>query len=70
MTAPRRPSAPIPIGGGHALRPWRRDDAPALVRGVRGDPEVARWIGIIPQPYGAAAAREFIAATVRGWDEG
>jgi RimJ/RimL family protein N-acetyltransferase len=72
MIAPRvrRPSAAIEIGGGHALRPWRRGDAAALVRSLDADPEIARWIAIIPQPYGAAEADAFIAATVRGWDEG
>ena len=36
--------------GDLVLRPWTEDDVPALVAGCN-DPEIARWIPIIPSPY-------------------
>jgi RimJ/RimL family protein N-acetyltransferase len=58
------------IRRGFALRPWRSDDALALVAALDGDPEISRWISIIPQPYRVADAEAFVLATVRGWDKG
>ena len=72
MAAPGldRPDAPLPLGGGFKLRPWRRDDAGALVAALDGDTEVSRWITVIPQPYRADDAEAFLAATIRDWDAG
>ncbi|MEW6477103.1 MAG: GNAT family N-acetyltransferase [Actinomycetota bacterium] len=66
---PPRPSIVLPDGritdpggSGIVLRPWRRADGPAIVRLV-DDPEIRRWITILPNPYSAADADEFIAGT-------
>lgn len=53
-----------------ALRPWRADDAPVVVAALDGDPEIARWLDQVPQPYGLGQAREYLAACRRGWEEG
>ncbi|HVP75226.1 MAG TPA: GNAT family N-acetyltransferase [Gaiellaceae bacterium] len=42
------------------LRPWTEDDAAAIVECVDGDPEIARWLDQIPQPYGLEDALAFI----------
>lgn len=41
------------------LRPWMEDDVPALVDACN-DPEIARWIPLIPVPYTEADARTFV----------
>ena len=33
------------------LRPWRESDAAAIVECVDGEPEIARWLDRVPQPY-------------------
>lgn len=33
------------------LRDWSEDDAPAIVECIDGDPEIARWLDRVPQPY-------------------
>jgi RimJ/RimL family protein N-acetyltransferase len=43
------------------LRPWRDGDAPALVAAL-ADPEISRWIDVIPFPYSEEHARAFVAA--------
>ena len=50
------------------LRPWRGDDAPALLAACQ-DPEIARWV-TIPQPYLPADADAFIAAAATMWRDG
>ena len=52
------------------LRPWRADDAPAVAAAIDGDPEIARWLDQVPQPYGLDDAHEYIAACTRGCAEG
>ncbi len=47
--------------GDLVLRPWGDDDVPAIVEGCN-DPEVARWIPLIPHPY----TREDAVAFLRG----
>ena len=42
------------------LRPWREADAPAIVAACQ-DPEIQRWIPVIPRPYTLADAHAFIA---------
>jgi len=43
------------------LRPWRESDAAAIVECVNGEPEIARWLDRIPQPYSLEDARAYIA---------
>jgi RimJ/RimL family protein N-acetyltransferase len=45
--------------GDLVLRPWVEDDVPALVAACN-DPEIARWIPVIPSPYTEEDARAFI----------
>jgi len=46
-----------------ALRGWHDDDVPALVVACN-DPEIARWIPVIPSPYTEEDARAFIRGEV------
>jgi RimJ/RimL family protein N-acetyltransferase len=43
-----------------ALRPWRADDAEAIVACIDGDPEISRWLDVVPQPYTLEDARAYI----------
>jgi RimJ/RimL family protein N-acetyltransferase/nitrite reductase/ring-hydroxylating ferredoxin subunit len=59
-----------PLGDGVVtLRPFRADDAPAVSEACQ-DPEIGRWIPMIPIPYTEAHARAFILMTLQGWHEG
>jgi RimJ/RimL family protein N-acetyltransferase len=49
------------------LRPWTEDDIDAIVAGCN-DPEVARWIPLIPHPYTEADARAFLQGEVAPTD--
>jgi RimJ/RimL family protein N-acetyltransferase len=46
------------------LRPWTLDDVPALAAAL-DDPEIHRWIPMIPHPYTEDDARSFIAGGVK-----
>jgi RimJ/RimL family protein N-acetyltransferase len=46
--------------GAVALRPWRPDDATAIVECLNGDPEITRWLDQIPQPYTREDALAYI----------
>ncbi len=48
------------------LRPWRRDDAPAVLAACQ-DPLIARFLPI-PQPYTEADARSFVETRRRDWE--
>jgi RimJ/RimL family protein N-acetyltransferase len=50
-----------------ALRPWAEDDAEAIVAICDGDPELARWIDRMPQPYTREDALEYVRSAARGW---
>lgn len=52
------------------LRPWRAQDVPALVACLDGDGEIARWLDMIPQPYGEAEARLWVDQATSYWHEG
>jgi RimJ/RimL family protein N-acetyltransferase len=41
------------------LRPWREDDADAVYAACQ-DPEILRWIPVIPRPYTHDDARAFV----------
>jgi RimJ/RimL family protein N-acetyltransferase len=42
------------------LRPWREEDVPAIHAACQ-DPEILRWLPLIPRPYTLAHARAFVA---------
>jgi RimJ/RimL family protein N-acetyltransferase len=66
---PVRPTAPPdpPLSDGVvALRPWTPADAAELVAAAN-DPEIARWLDRMPQPYTEADARAYVAFGERGW---
>jgi RimJ/RimL family protein N-acetyltransferase len=44
------------------LRPWEEADVPTLVAACN-DPEITRWIPVIPSPYTEDDARAFIGGT-------
>jgi RimJ/RimL family protein N-acetyltransferase len=46
-------------GAGIVLREWSRADAPALMALV-DDPDLRRWLDVLPDPYTAADADEYI----------
>jgi RimJ/RimL family protein N-acetyltransferase len=54
-------SEPLLDDGVVFLRPWELADAPEMVACLDGDPEIARWLDNVPQPYTAADARAYIA---------
>jgi RimJ/RimL family protein N-acetyltransferase len=49
--------------GDVVLRPWTEDDVPALVVACN-DPEILRWIPVIPRPYTEADALAFVRGEV------
>ena len=51
------------------LRPWRLDDAPALVRRIN-DPAVAAFLDLIPQPYEQTDAVAYLMGCEEGWRTG
>src|SRR5262245_18505535 len=59
----------LPADGGIILRPWRDDDAAAVTQ-LCQDPEIARWIPVIPSPYTEADARAFLEHSRRAWELG
>jgi RimJ/RimL family protein N-acetyltransferase len=53
----------LPSDGVVALRPWSEADVEELVACLDGDPEIARWLDQIPQPYTVLDALTFIRRT-------
>jgi RimJ/RimL family protein N-acetyltransferase len=51
------------------LRPWNLEDAPALVEACN-DPEIERWLPVIPSPYTNADAETFIDQSRESWENG
>ncbi len=51
-----------------SLRPWTDRDVSEITAACR-DPEIARWIDQIPQPYKDSDARAYVAMTKRGWKD-
>jgi RimJ/RimL family protein N-acetyltransferase len=43
-----------------ALRRWRLADAEEIVACIDGDPEIARWLDLVPQPYTLEDARAYL----------
>jgi ribosomal-protein-alanine N-acetyltransferase len=75
--SPDRPNSGVPppdpplrdTTAGIRLRPFTRTDAPAVAR-ICQDPEIPRWIPMIPRPYTLAHATAFVDANERNWREG
>jgi RimJ/RimL family protein N-acetyltransferase len=57
MSALSLPGEPL-VDGPTAIRPWRKSDAPELVRICRDD-EIVRWTAV-PRGYGEADARLYL----------
>ena len=55
--------------GDVTLRPWRFDDAPALVRRIN-DPAVATFHDVVSQPYEHADAIAYLTGCEEGWRTG
>jgi RimJ/RimL family protein N-acetyltransferase len=51
------------------LRPWRLEDAPNLTAAFQ-DPEIARWLSVIPSPYSEEDSYSFIGHARESWDRG
>jgi RimJ/RimL family protein N-acetyltransferase len=64
--APRRPLT----DGVVTLRPWAERDVDALVAAIDGDEEIARWLELVPQPYGEREARLWVSASQSMWNDG
>ncbi len=69
MPEPLNPPNPPLSDGVIALRAFRAGDAPAIAAACQ-DPEIQRWIPIIPVPYTEADARRFILMTLQAWHDG
>jgi RimJ/RimL family protein N-acetyltransferase len=50
------------------LRPWRLEDVPAVTAACQ-DAEIARWLALVPQPYGEADARFYIEQCLASADD-
>ena len=44
------------------LRPWSQDDAPAIAEALDGDPEISKWLDLVPQPYTVMDAYAYLSA--------
>jgi RimJ/RimL family protein N-acetyltransferase len=54
---------------GLVLRPWKLEDAPALVEACN-DPEIERWLPVIPSPYSETDAETYIDQSRESWEKG
>jgi RimJ/RimL family protein N-acetyltransferase len=64
-----RPPDPPLSDGVVSLRPWTDEDVSAIVAACR-DPQIPKWIPLIPSPYTEKDAREYVAQTKEWWSEG
>jgi RimJ/RimL family protein N-acetyltransferase len=55
-------------GEGVVLRAWRMEDAPAVAEACQ-DPEIARWLAFVPQPYNSDDARRYIQDCIEASDD-
>jgi RimJ/RimL family protein N-acetyltransferase/nitrite reductase/ring-hydroxylating ferredoxin subunit len=69
MPEPINPPNPPLSDGVIALRAFRADDAPAISAACQ-DPEIQRWVPMLPVPYSEADARAFILLTLQAWHDG
>ena len=66
MERPKAPPDPPLSDGVVTLRPWNERDVPTLVRLCNGEPTLIDWLRF-PDPYTEHHAREYLAASARGW---
>jgi RimJ/RimL family protein N-acetyltransferase len=60
-----------PLGDGVvALRQWRKDDVAVLPGLINGDPEIERWLELMPSPYTRKDAREWVERASEAWRSG
>jgi RimJ/RimL family protein N-acetyltransferase len=52
-----------------ALRPWTDRDVAAIVAACQ-DPEISKWIPMVPHPYTRDDAREYVRSVKDGWRDG
>ena len=50
------------------LRPWRMEDAAAVATACR-DPEIERWLALVPQPYTEDDARFYVQDCIDAGDD-
>jgi RimJ/RimL family protein N-acetyltransferase len=65
---PEPPQPPL-SDGVVTLRAWEPEDVPAIAESC-AEPEIARWLDLIPQPYTEDDARWYVAHCEQGWREG
>jgi RimJ/RimL family protein N-acetyltransferase len=65
-----RPPDPPLDDGVVTLRQWRKDDVAVLPALINGDPEIERWLELMPSPYTKQDAREWIARSAEAWRSG
>jgi RimJ/RimL family protein N-acetyltransferase len=54
---------------GLILRPWRDEDVPAIVVACN-DPEIVRWLPVIPSPYDEEDGKAYVALSRESWQSG
>jgi ribosomal-protein-serine acetyltransferase len=69
MPEPINPPDPPLSDGIVTLRPFQAEDAAAVTEACQ-DPEIGRWIPMIPIPYVETDARAFILMTLQAWHDG
>ena len=69
MPDPISPPQPPLSDGTIALRAFRPNDVPAIVAACQ-DPEIQRWIPLIPVPYTEDDARGYVLMTLQSLQEG
>jgi RimJ/RimL family protein N-acetyltransferase len=55
-------------GEGVVLRPWRIEDVPAVTAACQ-DPEIARWLAFVPDPYTEEDARFYVEDCIAAADD-
>jgi RimJ/RimL family protein N-acetyltransferase/nitrite reductase/ring-hydroxylating ferredoxin subunit len=69
MTVKVEPPNPPLTDGAVTLRPLRAGDEAAIDAACQ-DPEIRRWVPMIPVPYTVEDARRFILFALRAWQDG
>ena len=69
MSEPIHPPSPPLTDGVVSLRQFSAEDVPAIVAACQ-DPDIQRWIPMIPVPYTEADARRYVLMTLQAWHDG